>query len=75
MATTMQIYCNLQELQHLPPSDDYLFHNYPWKHHPAFQNIMMLEFPEDAENTEIYSVYRELWKLRNHLPSLKRNWA
>lgn len=54
----------------------YLFHNYGWKHHPAFTNIMVLEFPpedDDSHITEAMGVYHELWKLRLDLPSLKRS--
>ena len=73
-----EIYCNLQELQNLPEMENYLFHNYGWKHHPAFTNIMVLEFPQDNEDnhiTEAMAVYHELWKMRFDLPSLKRSWA
>lgn len=73
-----EIYCNLQELQNIPEDSNYLFHNYGWKHHPAFTNIMVLEFPpedDDSHITEAMGVYHELWKLRLDLPSLKRSWA
>lgn len=64
------VWANLQELQNLPEEDSYLFHNYPWKKHPAFENVM--EYSEE-EYTEAAALYHELWKL--HLLSLKRNWA
>ena len=77
MSAQFEIYCNLQELQHLPESDSYLFYNYGWKHHPAFQHVMVLQFPDTDDNyiTEAMGVYHELWKFRFDLPSLKRSWA
>lgn len=73
---TYTIYCNLQELQNIGSDDDYLFHNYGWKHHPAWQHVMMLAFSDDDYHgdacTEAYGVFYELWKL--HLPSLTRDW-
>jgi len=73
---TRNIYCNLQELQHLPDTDDYLYHNYGWKHHPAWQHIMVLSFNADNADDaqEAMAVYHELWHFRHDLPSLIRDW-
>lgn len=67
------IYCNLQELQHLPESEQYLFTNFSWKPHPAYNHCMEIQF-SDEDQLDARGLYHELWKNRFHLPSLNRNW-
>lgn len=68
------IYANKQELQNLPEDSEYLFCNFQWKHHPAYQHCMELSF-SDEDQDEAIATYHELWKVRLHLPSLQRNWV
>ena len=69
---TYKMWANLQELQNLPTPDDYLFCNYPWKKHPAFENIMELEI-EDFQ--EAMAIAHEFWHVRFDVPSFKKSWA
>lgn len=70
---SFSLYCSLQELQNMPEDSNYLFHNYPWKHHPSYDHCMELQFSDDAY-TEAAAIYHELWHIRFDLPSLKRSW-
>lgn len=64
------ISANLDVLQKLPDTDDYLFHNYKWETpFPDIPNRVSLSFPEWQEAA---AVYHELWKLR--VTPLFRNW-
>jgi hypothetical protein len=72
MSSTFRIWANKQELENLPKTDSYLFFNYKWKKHPAFQNTM--EF-ESTEYQEAAALYHELWRSRIVLPSLVKSWA
>lgn len=66
------IYVNKQELESLPESDCYLYHNYLWKKHPAFEHVLECVFKAEEYNNAA-EVYHELRKL--HLPSLTKNWS
>jgi hypothetical protein len=72
MSSTFRIWVNKQELENLPETESYLFHNYEWKKHPAFQNTM--EF-ESTEYQETAAIYHELWHHRFDLPSLVKSWS
>ncbi len=72
-SNTFALYANKQELQHLPEDAAYLFGNFPWKNHPAYDHCMVLEFAE-SDFTEAAAIYHELWHYRHDLPSLKRSW-
>ena len=70
--STYRMWANLQELQNLPESDAYLFHNYPWKKHPAFENIMELE---EENFQEAMAIAHEFWHVRFDIPSFKKSWS